>query len=116
MNFCIDVLKEGEHLELLGTVVSLEDVTGAEIENRVVAGWRKFWDLKRLLLNKSYSLRKRLKLFDATVTETVLWAAELWTPRTEELRRFKATHSATLRRIVGCGRLGRRAMGGLGST
>ena len=45
-----------------------------------------------------------MKLFDATVTETVLWAAESWTPRAEELRRLKATQSAMLRRIVGCGR------------
>ena len=52
----------------------------------------------------SYSLKKRLKLFDATITESVLWAAESWAPRAAELRRLQATQSAVLRHLVGCGR------------
>ena len=74
--FSIDVLGQGEHLELLGTSVPLEDPTGQEVEHRIACGRRKFWALKRLLLNRSYSLRKRLRLFNSTVTECALWGCE----------------------------------------
>eukprot|EP00959_Pyramimonas_sp_CCMP1952_P196863 4116198-Pyramimonas_sp.AAC.1 len=34
----------GEVVELLGTVASLEEATGAEIGNRVAAGWQNIWE------------------------------------------------------------------------
>jgi hypothetical protein len=102
--FSIQILQQGDCLELLGTALSLDDFTGIEIDNRIAVGWRKFWSLKRLLLNRSFSLKKRLLLFDSTVTECVLWGAESWTPRVGELNRLKATQNTMLRRIVGIGR------------
>ena len=102
--FSIEVLPPGENLELLGTALSLVDPTGEEITNRIAVGWRKFWAMKHLLLNKSFSIKKRLRLFDTTVAECILWSTESWTPRAEELRRLRVTQHTMLRRIVGCGR------------
>ena len=103
-DFSVEILEQGQCLESLGTQSSLEDVTGAEVKNRIAAGWRKFWALQKMQLNHSCSVKKRLRLFDSTVSGTVLWASESWSPRVEELRRFQSTQRAMLRRIVGCSR------------
>ena len=41
--FSIEILEPGEHLELLGTSVSLEDPTGQEVENRIACVLCKTW-------------------------------------------------------------------------
>ena len=41
---------------MLGAIVSLEDVTKAEIDHRIAAAWREFRAKKRLLLNRSVSI------------------------------------------------------------
>jgi hypothetical protein len=81
--------------------LSLSELSSHTICDRVAAGWRKFWALKQLLLNRRLSLRRRLKLFDATVSGTVLWSCESWTPRVAELRQLETAQNAMLRRIVG---------------
>ena len=102
--FSIEVLPHGACLDLLGTKLSLQDPTGSEITHRIATGWSKFCALNKMLTRKNFSLNKRLKLFHSTVSGTVLWGAESWTPRVEELRRLRATQNAMLRRIVCCGR------------
>jgi hypothetical protein len=104
--FSVEILQEGQCLELLGTVLSLTDVTGYEISHRVAVGWRKFWSMRQLLLNHTYSLKKRLKLFASTVSGTILWAAESWTPRAAELEKLRVTQNAMLRKIVNIKRAG----------
>ena len=68
--------------------------------NRVAVGWRKFWAMRQLLMSHGFSLKKRLELFESTVSGTILWASESWTPRAEELKRLQATQNAMLRTIV----------------
>eukprot|EP00959_Pyramimonas_sp_CCMP1952_P437012 9150169-Pyramimonas_sp.AAC.1 len=51
----LNALWEGEPLEVLGTMLSLTDATKAELEHRVAIGWRKFWAMKRLLMNADTS-------------------------------------------------------------
>ena len=100
-DFAIQILQTDECLELLGTSLSLTDPTGAEIDHRIATGWRKFWGMQKLLLNHSFSVKQRLRMFNSTITETVLWATESWAPRAEELRRLRSTMNAMLRKIVG---------------
>ena len=102
--FDVTVLPEGAPIKVLGTMVDLFDVTGTEVRNRISAGWRMFWSMSRQLQNKKVSLKKRLQLFDATVSSCVLWCAQSWTPRVEELNRLTSTRHAMLRRMVGTGR------------
>ncbi len=66
-DFALNLLAEGECLEVLGTSLSLDGVTKNEADNRIAIGWRKFWAMRRLLLNGKVSAKKRLRLFDATV-------------------------------------------------
>ena len=81
--FSVEVLAEDDNLILLGTVLSLTDVTQHEIDNRIAAAWKLFWSLKLMLLNQRVSIRRRLRLFDATVGSYVTWCCESWTPRAE---------------------------------
>jgi len=103
--FSVDFLPEGECLTVLGTSLALQDVTQHEIRTRVSAGWRLFWSMKPLLLNRGCSLKHRLRLFDSTVGSCVLWCCESWTLRAEDRRHLKTTRRAMLRRIVGAARV-----------
>jgi hypothetical protein len=102
--FTLEVLPEGAGLKILGTILTLTDVSANALEHRVAAGWKSFWSMKRLLLNRKISLRRRLRLFDRTVSSCVLWGCQSWTPRVGELRSLEVTRRAMLRRIVHSGR------------
>ena len=94
-------MEDGSGLKILGTCLDLLDPTGTEIENRIACGWRKFWSLSNLLLNRKVSLKRRLKIFDATVGSCVLWCTESWTPRQEELRELSSAQRSMLRKVHG---------------
>ena len=66
-DFTVEVLDSNASLVLLGTLLNLSDMTGHEIVNRIAAGWKLFWGLKRLLLNQRVSINRRLRLFDPAV-------------------------------------------------
>jgi hypothetical protein len=102
--FSVEFLAEEEPLSILGTALALEDATRHEIPFRIAAGWRSFWSLKLLLLNRRTSIRQRLKLFASTVGSCVLYCSESWTPRQEDLRMLRTARRAMLRRIVGTAR------------
>jgi hypothetical protein len=99
--FSINILEAGESLELLGTMLNLEESTGYEITHRIASAWRVFWRLKSLLLNRRASLRRRLRLFDATVGGSVCWCCESWAPKCAELRQVEVVQRSMLRKIVG---------------
>ena len=102
--FSLYVLPVGGCLEVLGTVLPLRDVSKAEIEHRVAIGWRKFWALKRLLLNPKVSVKRRLRLFDSSVSSSVLYGSHAWTPRVDELRFLRAAQNNMIRKICGIAR------------
>jgi hypothetical protein len=103
-DFSVEVLQAGAPLTVLGTALALQDTTQCEVRNRIASGWRLFWALKPLLLNHRSCLMRRLRLFDSTVGSCVLWCAQSWSPRVEELRLLKTARRAMLRRVVGCRR------------
>ena len=49
-------------------------------------------------------MKKRLKLFDATVTATALYGSEAWTLKDDQQRRLRTTHRKKLRAILGAKR------------
>ena len=104
--FALHVIDDGAPLELLGTNLSLHDPTQAEIQHRIAVAWRKFWAMKRSLLNCRVSRSNRLQLFDSTVGSSFLYGAHAWTPRVEELRKIKTVQNSMLRRICGFARGG----------
>lgn len=95
------MLADQEFLEVLGARLPLQDVTTAELDNRIALACRKFWALKALLLNTGVSRNRRLQVFDASVGSSFLYGAHAWTPREEELRKIRPVQNRMLRRICG---------------
>ena len=99
------MLAPGSHFLLLGTLLEVGEAGQTEIENRIASGWKLFWSLKLMLLNRKVSIVRRLRLFDATVGSCVMWCCESWAPRAEELRQLESARRSMLRKIV-CNRRG----------
>ena len=57
--------------------------------------------MRKLLCRHSCSLKRRLKLFDATVSKTVLWCTESWNLSKDQLRELQSTQNEMLCRIIG---------------
>lgn len=95
--FNIHVLPPGEPLRLLGAHLSLQDATVCELQYRISSGWR----MRRLLLNNKITVKRRLKLFDSTVSSCILWCTVSWTPRVDELKQLEVTQRAMLRKTAG---------------
>ena len=74
----IEVLLNGSCLTILGTQLTLETGTAREVQSRISKGWKMFFALKSLLCNRSISLKRRLILFDATVSSGINWCTESW--------------------------------------
>ena len=54
----------------------------------------------RVDLKKNYMLTHRLRLFDATVSPTLCYAAGTWTPNIEHERMIQSTQRKMLRLII----------------
>ena len=62
--------------------------------------WRKFHAQRQELTGRTYSLNDRLRLFNGTVTPTILYGSETWTMTTEIEKRIRVTQRQMLRMIV----------------
>jgi len=71
------------------------------LSHRLSCAWFKFHSLQQTLTNKNVPISLRLKLFNATVTPTVLYSLAT-TPLTEmQLDKLDITQRKMLRRMVG---------------
>ena len=87
--------------KFLGTQFTLVGRCSAEVRARVSAAWGKFHSLKLLLGKRDGNLQKRLQLFDASVSQTLLWCCDSWLITQREKQLLKTTQHAMLRRIAG---------------
>ena len=99
--FAVEILPEGASLTVLGTHLNLDDPTKYEITNRIAAGWRMFWAMSKLLMNRKISINRWMRVLDSTVGSCVLWCTESWTPRTEEMQKLESARRSMLRKILG---------------
>ena len=102
--FATDLLPIAEPLTILGTALAFTNTTQMEVRYRFAPAWRSFWSLKPLLLNTRSCLKQRLRLFDSTVGSCVLWCAQSWSLRGEEIRCSRTAQMSMLHRIVGARR------------
>ena len=100
----VEVLTYGKHLKYLGRFVCLGNLMEAEIENRIVTGWKRFYTFRDILCNKAYPLRKRMKFFDTVITPSVLYASGSWTMTADLESRLRKTQRRMLRTIFQKGR------------
>ena len=87
--------------KILGTVYTLAGKVAAEIKARVCAAWEKNYQLWPLLGKRDGCIRKRLRIFDMTVSQTLLWCSESWLITESEKRMLRTTQNHMLRRIAG---------------
>ena len=96
----IEILDIDGHTKYLGRKLTFHDWNRVEIENRIASAWKKFHVQKQELTGKTYSLNDRLRLFNGTVTPTVLYGSEAWTMTREIEQRIRTTQRQMLRMIV----------------
>ena len=97
----IEILPYIGSVKYLGQRISFDDAVSTEVKNRLKAGWATFTSHRQELTGKHYPLKQRLRLFDGTVTPTILYAASTWT-LTEPLRQqLQRTQRRMLRMVIG---------------
>ena len=112
----IEVLPLSGSVKYLGKKLTFEDPGGAELDNRISAGWKKFMIYKDELTKKEYSLHDRLKLLDTVVKPTVLYGAATWVMTSPMESRLQRCQRRMLRMILGRGRRRVQTNTGLGDT
>ena len=76
----IEILTRNESVKYLGQKISFYQQETTEIKSRIRAAWATFHKYRQELTSKNYMLEHRLRLFDATVSPTVFYAAGTWAP------------------------------------
>jgi hypothetical protein len=97
-------IKIVESVEYLGRLLTFTDMHAVEMEHRIGKAWNKFMVMKRELCSRHYPLKQRLKLFEATVTASLLYGSGAWTMTAESERRLRTTQRRMIRWMVGVGR------------
>ena len=100
----IEILEPSEAVKYLGRSLSFSNSTVVEVENRIKCAWKKFCVWKDELTCKHYPFAERIRLFENTVTPTVLYASCTWTVTASITRRLQTTQRKMLRLIFGHGR------------
>ena len=87
----IEILAKNESVKYLGQRISFHQQETLEIKCRIRAAWTTFHKYRQELTSKKYILKLRLRLFDATVSPTLCYAARTWTPSREHEKPQDAT-------------------------
>ena len=97
----IEILAADEATKYLGRKVCFKNFHEVELEARITAAWSCFHKHKQELTSRFYPLRDRLRLFDSTVTPTVLYGCEAWVLKDQMKRRLRAVQRKMLRMVLG---------------
>ena len=74
----VEVLGEDAAERYLGRKLALSQSHMVELDNRIGAAWAAFHKHKQKLCSKHYKLQDRCRLFDATITPTLLYGCVAW--------------------------------------
>ena len=97
----IEILAKNESVKNLGQRISFHQQETLEIKSRIRAAWATFHKYRQELTSKKYLLNYRLRLFDATVSPTLCYAAgTLDTLSKEHERMIQSTQRKMLRLII----------------
>ena len=97
----IEVLPVSGSTVYLGKTLCLERAHDAEIEARVDKAWKRFFGQKSDLCGKHVSLKTRLRLFNSTVTSTMLYGSGTWTMTATRERKLRTAQRRMLRWMLG---------------
>ena len=97
----IEIIPWDGDVKYLGRKISLADPNKTEIENRIAAAWRSFMSLKNEFTNKSYTINRRLELFNCVVAPAALYGCAARALTTAEEGRLLRAERRMLRMIIG---------------
>ena len=97
----MEILRFDAHTKYLGRKLTFDDYHRSEVSNRISSAWRKFNLLRHELTSNAYPLKARLKLFDGTITPTVLYGCASWTLTKDLQTTLKRTQRRMLRIVLG---------------
>ena len=96
----IEILTRNESVKYLGQRISFYQQETTEIKSQIRAAWATFHKYRQELTSKNYMPKHRLRLFAATVSPTVCYAAGTWAPNKEHERVIQSTQRKMLRLII----------------
>ena len=82
-------MTRNESVKYLGQRISFYQQETIEIKSRIRAAWATFHKYRQELTSKNYMLKHRLRLFDATVSPTICYAAGTWAPNKEQRKMLR---------------------------
>ena len=90
-----------DKFKYLGSIFTPSLKDNLDIQQRINQANGAFATMKQVLCNKDLPAKLRIRLYDATVTNILLWGCESWA-LTEELRRkLEVCHHRFLRKMIG---------------
>ena len=96
----IEILTRNESVKYLGQKISFYQQETTEIRSPIRAAWATFHKYRQELTSKNFLLKHRLRLFDATVSPTVCYAAGTWALNKEHERMIQSTQRKMLRLFI----------------
>ena len=96
----VKILPYHENTKYIGRKLTFDDQHTTEITSRITTAWRKFNALRNELTNSRYSLTSRLRLFQSTITPTVLYGCTSWTTTKTLTTKLQTTQRRMLRLMV----------------
>ena len=93
----VEILTRNASVKYLGQRISFYQQETLEIKSRIRAAWAIFHKYRQELTSKNYMLKHRLRLFDATFSPTLCYAAGTWTPNRDHERMIQSTQRKMLR-------------------
>ena len=78
-----------------------DDFHTQELDNRVATAWRKFNLLRHELTSKTYPLKSPLRLFEGTITPTVLYGCTAWTLTKDMVTKLQRAQRRMIRMVIG---------------
>ena len=96
----LQVLGMTEAEKYLGRKLATGSYHDTEVANRMASAWASFFKLKDVLCNRRLPLKHRIKLFDATVAPSALYACGTWTMIAERAHLLQKTRRRMLRWMV----------------
>ena len=96
----VEILTRNDSVKYLDQRISFYQQETIEFKSRIRAAWATFHKYRQELTSKNYMLKHRLRLFDATVSPTVCYAAGTWAPTKEHERILPSAQRKKLRLII----------------
>ena len=86
-------------MKILGRLIGREESTDLDLEARLKQGHWKY-SIMRPVLQQNTPLKHKLRVLQATVLQSILWASETWSPTKVRLSRPRGVHLYMLRGIL----------------